>query len=1158
MSVRFILGKSSKDNSEWILHEIQRELQQRPEGPSIFYLVPDQMTFQQEYRLLKSSELEGTIRAQVFSFSRLAWRVFQETGGGIRKYISSTGIQMLLRKITNEQKGEYKVFQKAVEKQGFMDQLEGMITELKRYCVTPELLKDQIQQMKQFQHTTPQENSLMDKLHDLSKIYEALSSELVHHYMDAEDRLQMLIDKIPSSKELEGATIYLDGFYRFTPQELQVIQVLMQKVRRVTLAVTVDPTSFRTPEELDLFYQATTTHEQVREIAEEIGIPIEEPVLVNHQTSQPYLVHLADHFDDRPAPAYIDKVPLVIGQSVNPRAEVEGVAREILSLVRQKNYRYKDVAIFIRQPEVYHDLIATVFEDYRIPVFIDVKRTMLNHPLIEVLRSLLELVEGNWKYDAMFRILKTGLIPPTNEEFPLTSEAIDELENYVLEYGIRSKSQWMNAKSWTYQRFKGFNLGAKTEEEKKMEERLQAYRMQVVEWLAPIDEQLRSGKTVQEKCESLYIWLEKINAPQTLERWRSNFDARGELEKGREQEQVWVAVIQLFDELVEMIGEEISPLSSFRTIVDAGFESLQFAHVPPSMDHVIVGSVDQSRISGMRAAFLLGVNEGLWPMKPPSDSLISENERELLKGHGMQLADSNKRQLLDDRFYIYLAFTAPSDFLWVSYTLSDEEGKTKIPSSYIKRTMDIFPKARQELLLQDAEEAQDVDPFITTKEKTLSMLTSELARSKRGYPIHEKWWRVLHWYLSQPEDQPAKVILHSLFYQNEPVSLEETTTRQLYPEVLQTSVSRLESYFSCSYKHFLQYGLGLNERPIFQLEAPDIGQLFHEALKKISEWIMKDGGDWKLVSKKDTDAYARKAVQELGPILQHQILASSNRYQYIQKKLEQVIARAAYVISQQAKASLFSPVGFEIGFGPNELLPPVDLPLPNGYKIQLRGRIDRVEKAQEDDRLFLRIIDYKSSSKGLKLSEIYHGLSLQMLTYLDVVLTHAEQWLGLKASPAGVLYFHVHNPMLSEEKELSDDQIEQEIFKKFKMQGLLLENEDVVRMMDTQLDSGSSSIIPVGLKKNGGFYQYSRTAQEENFDQLKRYIRGLMVQAGLDITNGKVELNPFQQKQKSACTFCSYRSVCQFDPTMENNEFRLLKDFKDEEVWAELKRKEEE
>lgn len=1159
MGLRFVLGRAGTGKNDHLLSEMKEKLLDRPQGPAIFYIVPDQMTFEQEYTLFKDEAIQGSIRAQVVSFSRLAWRILQETGGGTRQFISSIGIQMMLRKIVEERKEKWNVFQKASEKQGFLSQLEGMITEFKRYDISPEVLRSQIEQINKFTHQTSGEKALTNKLEDLSYIYDKLVYTLQGKYIDTEDQLQLLAEKMNETKLLQDAEVYFDGFHRFTPKELLIVEALMKKCKRVTVSLTLDHSNIHLESELDLFYQTTETYHTLRELARNNGIAIEEPIILEQKdgkfADRPYFAHLERHFDTLPSPTYKDEVPLQIAEAVHPRAEVEGVAQKIIHLVREEQYRYQDIAIFVRETDTYDNLIATIFEDYNIPVFVDEKRTMLNHPLIEFIRSIFDIVESDWRYDAIFRVLKTGFIQSTDSEYPLTPDAIDELENYVLEYGIRSRNRWLGEEEWVFQRFRGFDETSQTDTELNTQKRLNAYRHQVTGALKNFDKQIRKAGTVRELCEVTYVLLEELNVPKRLEAMRKYYDDQGKIEKGREQEQVWTAIIQLFDELVEIVDQEEMTVSIFRSTLEAGFESLEFAHVPPTMDHITVGTIDHSRISGIQCAFLLGVNDGSWPMKPQIDGMISDQERGILAEHGLQLAESNQRKLLDDWFYMYSAFTAAKDYLWISYPLSDEEGKTKMPSQLIKRIKDLFPASSDPLLLQDPDDLLEADRFITTPFKTRSALTAQLARHQQGYPMKPIWLNVLNWYINNHEiDSTTHSVLQSLYYINEPSDLTPKTIEQLYPKQVKTSVSRLETYYRCSYQHFAQYSLGLEERKTYKLDAPDIGQLFHEALKIITEWIQADGKDFSDLTKRDSSKYAQKAVVNLSPILQHQILHSSNRYKYIQQKLQEVIARATHILSKQAKYSEFSPVGIELGFGQGEQLEPLTVSLPNGYELILRGRIDRVDRALNQEELYLRIIDYKSSARGLSLIDVYYGIALQMLTYLDVVLSQSEQWLGLKASPAGILYFHVHNAMISKSTSIKDEDLVDEIFKNYKMEGLLISDEEVVKMMDTSLESGSSQIIPAGVKKNGGFYSRSKVAGNETFSTLRTHIHQLIVQAGIHMTDGHVHLNPYEHKQQTACTFCPYHSVCQFDPTLEGNSYRRFVDMKEEDIIEKLRK----
>ncbi|GAA0454727.1 helicase-exonuclease AddAB subunit AddB [Alkalibacillus silvisoli] len=1163
MGLQFILGRAGAEIGSYCLEEIEHELKQDPKGDPIFYIVPDQMAFQQEYDLLRKSDLAGSIRAQVFSFSRLAWYVFQEVGGGMKPFVSSTGIQMLLRKIAQEHQESFDAFQKAMDKQGFIDQLETMITELKRYRVTPESLKRVLAELNQFEHLTPNEVALKYKLEDLLLIYEKLDEQLSGHYIDSEDQLELLVEKMAETNVLKDATIYIDGFHRFTPQENYVIEALMRYAKDVKIALVYDG-RHQGLGELDLFYQTKTTYDTLEEIAQTFQIPMKQSVQLypderRFEDNQAFQ-HLECHFGEKPTPKFDGNAPIKLVEAVHPRAEVEGMAQEIVRLTREEGYRYRDLAILIREDNTYHDLIETIFKDYEIPVFLDEKKTMLNHPFVELIRTGLEVVEREWRYDALFRLLKTGFVKSTDEQYPLTDEAIDLLENYCLEYGVRTRDQWLSENDWTYQRLFGLDFRKQTDEELKVQAQINAYRKQVVNALQVFDKSIREAKTVKARLKVVFEWLEHLGAPETLEKLRDDFDERGEVEIAREQEQAWQAVMQLFDEMVEMLGEEEFSFNLFCDVIEAGFDTLKFSHVPPSIDHVIVGNVERSRIANVKVSFILGVNDGVFPMKPPSEGLVTDDEREWLESKGMLLADQAERVLLDDRFYMYLAFTLASDKLWVSYPLSDEEGKKKMPASIIKQLKAMYHRLDEKFLLDD-EDDEDPLRFITNPVKSRAILTAELSKYLRGYPVHSVYWDTLHWFMErESEDRQAQTVLSSLFYRNEPHNLKPETAGELFDSTVRSSVSRLETYHQCAYHYFAKYTLGLKERNLYKLEAPDIGQLFHESLRYITEWVYEDGKAFFELTSDEILNYARRAVEQLAPLLQHQILFSSNRYQYILRKLEQVIIRATTVLAKQAKHTDFAPAGIEIGFGNKEKLPPLELDLMNGYKLELSGRVDRVDQAEIDERLFLRIIDYKSSKKDLSMVDVYYGLALQMLTYLDVVLTYSDRWLGKQADPAGVLYFHVHNPTLndSDMKAFSDDAVEEALFKEYKMNGWLLEDERIAEAMDRSLDSGTSKIAPFGVKKDGSFSKSSKTVDEDLFKRMNQYVRGMMRQAGNEIVSGNVKLDPVQKKDHVACTFCPYKSVCQFDPSLEENEFERLKVEKDEAILEKMIKREEE
>lgn len=1157
MSLRMITGRAGTGKTTICLGEIQSRLLENPMGDPILYIVPEQMTFLSEYRLSTDPQTKGMIRAQVYSFSRLAWRILQETGGISRYHLSSVGMNMLIRKIIEDQKEQLKIFQQAADKNGFIQQMEQMMLEFKRYCIRPEeLIQEHLRE------GTPK--TLNDKLRDLEIIYKNFEEAIFNKYIDSEDYFRLLAEKASVSEYLKGAEIYIDGFYSFTPQEYQIIGELMKNCKRVTISMTVDGTNHGSiaaePDELSLFRMSASACKSINELANNLKIELEPPVLLTEtkKWADPSLKHLEEKFDVLPVVPFAAPAAVHLFQAVNRRSEIEGIAREIFELVRTKRYRYRDIAVLIRNGRDYHDIIEPVFSDHQIPFFIDQKRTMLNHPLIELIRSVLEIIGGYWRYEPVFRAVKTELLYPLEENRDNMREQMDQLENYVLAYGIKG-NKWTRKDRWVYKRIRGLELETKLQSdvEKKIEQEINELRLMITAPILRLSRRLKKADTGRKACEAVYLFLEELEVPAKLEKWKNEAEQSGNLVKMREHEQVWNAVIDLLDQYVEVLGDEPISLKQFSAILEAGFDALNFSLIPPALDQVLVADLEKSRFSEVKAAFVIGLNEGVLPAKIADEGLLGDEDRERLSAMGMNLAPSSRVRLLDENFLAYKAFTTPSEVLYVSYPLANDEGKALIPSTYIKKMEDLFPEAKRHFLTTDPSELSENDQirFVSSPGTTLSYLTSQLQLKKRGYPIADFWWDVYNNYLQSSWKETVQKVLSSLFYENKAIRLSSEAADDLYGDTIQASVSRMELFNGCPFSHFVQHGLKLRERQIFRLEAPDIGELFHSALKHIAEVVNEQKLSWSDLTRSQCEVLARQAVDSLAPRLQNEILLSSERHHYIKRKLEQIITRASFVLSEHAKASGFAPIALELGFGPNGKLPPLSFSLRNGKRMELVGRIDRVDKAvDEEDHVFLRVVDYKSSEKDLSLSEVYFGLSLQMLTYLDIIIAHSKELVEVKASPAGVLYFHVHNPIVHSKKLLTIDQIEQEIMKSFKMKGLILNDQNVVQLMDRSLESGNSQIISAGINKDGTLRKGSKVATLEEFSDLRQYMRQLYEKTGNDIVSGAVDIAPYKLKDKKPCTFCAYKSVCQFDESIESNQYRLLTSKNNQET-VELVRK---
>lgn len=1148
MSLRFVIGRTGTGKTNTLFEEMIKKSLREPLGSPIIYIVPEQMSFTAENRFVHMSEASGMIRAQVYSFTRLAWRIFQETGGASRMHLSSTGVNMLIRKIIEENKRELKVFKRAADKIGFVQHIEQLLTEFKNYCITVDDLAEKKDDL-QFGMAT---RGLGDKLHDLELIYEKFEQYIAGKYLGAHDYLQLLAESIEDSKELQDAEIYIDGFYSFTTQELIVIQKLLETCKRVTIALTIDRPykTGKKPDELDVFKMTGETYFNIYELAKSHGIAIEEDVFLyeSKRTSEPSLQHLEQNVHIQPTRVFEGEAALQISTAANRRAEIEGIAREIRKLSMEKDFRYKDMAIYVRNSESYREIIETVFTDYDIPFFIDQKHPMFVHPLIEFIRSSLEVIKSNWRYEPVFRAIKTELLFPKGKERYTTRYQMDRFENYVIAHGKKG-SDWQE--QWEYKEYKGleFSTNTRSEREKQMEESINQLKTMVAEPLLAFEQEMKKAKNVREYCMAIFSLLETMKVPDKLESRRMLALENDDLIAAKRHQQAWDSIIHLLEQYVEILGEESVPLHEFIRILDSGLEALKFTLIPPAIDQVFVADVELSRLDQMKAIFVIGFNDGIYPNKQAEEGIFSENERELLIESGIELAPTLKSRLLDEQFLIYRTFTSPSERLYISYPLADAEGKGLLPSMYVKQLVEMFPQAVMKNIVVDPSELSDADEleYVSHPYPTMAYLSSQLQLKKRHYEMSDFWWDIYNYYISNCQWNPkVKRVLASLFYENKTAPLTHGTASHLYGNKIYASVSKIEKYYSCPFAYFASSGLRLKERQVYRLEAPHIGDLFHGALKLIDQNVP----NWRKLKENEYERYAKDAVAALAPKLQHNILSSSYRNQYIRKKLEKIIERAVQVLSEHAKKSSFEIAGFELDFGPDRFFETDEIQLNEHVSMQLQGRIDRVDGTIIDKEIFVRIIDFKSSAHDLDLEEVLFGISLQMLTYLDIVL---DDWQKIaptiiekqnssgdiqSSHPAGVLYFHLKNPIIeSEANEMDIDAI----LREFKMSGKILDDMKVIEKMDTSLsvDERTSKIIPVEIKKDETISARSKknVLPESSFNHLRDYVNELYEHAGNQIMSGDVKIHPYKLKDKIPCTFCEYRSVCQFDLSLEKNKY---------------------
>jgi ATP-dependent helicase/nuclease subunit B len=1143
MAVQFVLGRAGTGKTEAIHRQLHKRLMEAPLGSPMILLVPEQASFQEEYALATLPDLGGVMGAQVLSFGRLAHRLLQELGDLTLTPVDDLGKHMVLRMLLERHKEELQMFSRSALQPGFASQLGRLISECKSYGVT-------------FAHSENLEwgsANLNQKIHDLRLIMNAYEEYLAEGYCDADDMLNRVAVMVPDSAYIRQADIYIDGFTGFTNQEVRVIEQLMIHARQVTIALTLDPSERNASvDELGLFHPSLRTYQALETMALEAGVQVAKPLLLTkaHRfADSPWLHQVEQRYfqwgdpGEAPAPGRTDEVMLL--SAVNRRAEVEAVALQILALARDEGYRWKDMAILLREIGTYADEIATVFTDYDIPHFLDQKRTVMHHPLVELVRSALEVVVTKWRYDAVFRCLKTDLIAPDLADETTVRQEVDRLENYVLAHGVFGY-QWAEESPWRFRGQAGEQEDAIADE----------WRRKYAAPLLAFEKEMKqaAGKSVREMTAALYRLLILLDVPAKLERWQRHAEEDGDLETAQVHGQVWNGLIELMDQVVEVMGGESMELSVFARVLDSGLETIELGLVPPALDQVLIGSMERSRQPHVKALFVLGANEGVIPLRPKEDGVLDEAERERLAEMGVELAPSAKQRLMAEPYLLYQAMSGPSERLMLSCALADHEGKALLPSSVFSRVKEVLPDIRHLFFHNEPTGEPQSDAFLLgNPRRVFSHLLTLLRTMKKSGELPLFWWEVYDWFIRSSEDESReKWLLSGLRYLNRPTELNQHTSMTLYGNQLRMSVSRLERFQSCPFSHFSSHGLRLAERTMYRLERFDVGELFHASLKRAVEKMKEENQEWGRLTEANSMQLANDVVEELVPATRSSILTRTARYRFLSGKLKRAVGRAIYVLGEHAKRSRFAPVGLEVSFGPNGDLPGLGLSLENGVDLQLIGRIDRVDQSLDGDVPYLRVIDYKSSPKQLQLSDVWNGLNLQLLVYLDVVVANAEEWLGKKAEMGGVFYYQVADPFVTAKRLLTADEAEKERAKRLRMKGLMLADTELARMMDAQVEQGASELLPFEIKKDGTLSSRSSVATADQFQLLTTYVRDTVKEISTRMTNGEIHIDPYSNGTMTACDYCSYKPVCQFDGETGGNSHRQLSKWNNKQIWSML------
>lgn len=1114
MSLRLIYGKSGSGKSEYCFKEIAKNINKE----KIYLIVPNQMALMAEKKLMEITNNVSLINTEVITFNRMAFRVRNEIGGAKKTNLSKSGKAMLLYDILCKQKESLNFLGKSAEN---VDIIGNSITEFKKHRIDINKLKEECNNTKDMY--------LKLKLSDMIKMYEEFESCIQNKFLDENDVLDILNNQIVESSQFKDAVIYIDEFVGFTTQEYQIIAKLMQIAKQVNVTICTDNLIQNEELDKDIFYASKNTGIKLINIAKEYGIEIEDDVKLTklYRFKNNELKHLEENFYSIPYKKY-EQEPKNIKMFLanNEYSEIEHIASQIVKLVRNEGYRYKEISVITKNLSIYSSLIKVIFSNYNIPVFIDEKKELSENIIVKFLISVLEICNKNWSYESVFNYLKTGFVNIEREE-------IFKLENYCIRWGIKG-NKWYK-EDWNY-------VG-KDEYTKEELERLNELRRIIVKPIRNLQEKAKKDNTFFNLTKILYEFLQEMKLEETIKLKINKLNEKGFIELANEYETSFKVLMDLFDEIVLVFGEEKTNFDKYMNILKIGLKNTGLGKIPATQDEVIVGDVSRSRSHKVKAIFIIGINDGEFPSIYKDEGFFNDKDREYLKDQGFELANGSIENLYEENFNIYKAFTVAEEKLFLSYASSDNEGRTLRPSILITKMKKIYPK------MQETSDIISQEKEIITKNNTFDNLIEKLNDYQEGKAIEDIWFDVFYYYENDVLWKSRLLkSLEGIRYTNIPEKIKPEFIKKLYGETLHTTISRLERYRSCPFSFYLEYGLKLKEKKSLKLDPIDTGSFMHEVIDEFFEKVASKKISIKEIENSDIEKIVKQIVEEKLNLTSNYIFKSIPKFITLTNRLCRLVTLSIIYIVQGLKNTDFEVVGSEIEFKNGKEYRPIEIVTKDGRKVEITGKIDRIDLAKDETGKYIRIIDYKSSAKDINLNEVLAGLQLQLITYLDAVCQDKD------LIPAGILYFGLVEPKIDKvkkSKDITEEEIEEKIREHFRMNGLVLAEMKLINMMDNKLKDGEKSdIIPVKIKKDGTMDKTSKVVSRKEFEILQKYVKNTLAQISKEILDGNIEIKPYYnvKNKRKPCEYCKYNSICNFKKGFCGNDYNYIDNMEKEYI----------
>ncbi|MBR0087648.1 MAG: PD-(D/E)XK nuclease family protein [Lachnospiraceae bacterium] len=1132
MGLSIIYGSSYSKRTGYLFDRTLQEAEAHPEKRYIL-LVPEQASLSVQKEMILRSRTHSLFNIDVLTFNRLAYRVFEELNEREENVLDDAGKSMLLRLVMRREQEHASLLKRNLNRKGFVKEVKSLISELVQYNVSPEKLRESLDSLEDHPY-------LKDKVGQIADIYASFMGLLKKDYRMSEERMTLLSRKIGEIKDVEKTTFILEGFTGFTPPQTEVLRVLLKKAEEVVFSCTLG--SYAKPEEQkneeDLFYMTCHSAAVLKEQAIMAGIPYRETIItdiagtdprnVSGGRPAPGLLHLEEHLFVYPEVPYERPVPEIqILKTSNRREEAHLVLADILSYIR-RGYEYRDLGIIVSDMTGYREELETCFKEAGIPYFYDEGRDLSGDPLFLLVSAVLELVRTDFSYDSAVHLMKNPLMLTAIEKQLKPDDRLSvyeraaECENFLLSSGIRGRSGW--TREWKGpKRMAEIRIAAVNE-----------FKDSFLSLVLPVYDALSSDTTVSDKLNAFRDFLAVIRADESMKLLAKEAEDAGDMILKREYEEALESLTELFSLTEKILGSEALDHTEFTDVLTDGMSGLRLGMQPPSLDRLVIGDLKRTRLSGIKKLYIMGVNEGLFPAASPAGGLLTDMDREILKAHDIPLSPGVREDSFNLQLYIYLALTCPKEALMLTCPLADRDGKILTESPVLSHIRALFPKM----------EAADFREAFSTGKQGFRRLASDLQKARerleRGNApeVLPAYTRGLYRALSEDEGQERMALIgKGLFSRYLPEELSKSLTRSLYKDQLSVSVSRLEQYAGCAYRHFLSYGLKLQERQEFELDAADFGTLFHECIDTFFRKLKEQGLSWNDLDTEKRTVLAEESVREVTSEYSEAYFSENARNGYLLKRVLRLTERTLWALKKQWDLGSFEKTETEVPFYGGPDFRALQMNLGDGLSLSLRGRIDRLDLSDDGSRVYVRVIDYKSGHRELDFTKIYYGLQLQLLLYLEAARELVRRRDPAKEIvPAGIYYYQIQDPVVDKDDKKDP---EEQILDKLRLNGITNVREDSLRITEPGLESSSRVIQGLGRTKDG-FRKSARIAGGEDFDSLLAFARGKTASLAGNILDGNIAVDPYVFGQEDGCQYCAFNGVCGYDDRIPGFKKRRL------------------